>query len=510
MKKISLEKYKIIITILIFAFMPILTVLIICLKDGIHLNEIYLANSQWNDEILYYKIVESVAKYNKPLGYFGYNGSSAKVGHFGPWSPVLFVFYIGYAKIFGWSMIAPIQCNILLMTIALAIFSYLVRPTRRQTVFICLLYGTCTIVTRYILSVMPEITIFALLIVFLGFSVKVYRASETTLKVTHIIALDIIAFLLVLMRPYWLLLFIVPCCFCWKRTKKNILFFIEAALAAISIVIYFLLTDNCCSPYFYELINTTWLELLFSSPLEGIYNILHIFISSVWNVLQSAGNGIIYGFVAGTVYALYLVIIGYLIYKTVGAPKKLKRVWGILTFSFCTMLLAIFFLYDMDVGYRHIIGFILIFALLLPLIEPSRKNLFYCLIAFACVFCIRATEEYAYSIPQFTDWKEAVLARGYESMIMNDMPDELTDNPWDNTIIWPMVDETRTDFTLLYALPEGMGINACHKDYILENFDELKPKYILTNVGEEIDLLCEKEEKYLVAFYGNVHIWRLR
>ena len=44
----------------------------------------------------------------------------------------------------------------------------------------------------------------------------------------------------------------------------------------------------------------------------------------------------------------------------------------------------------------------------------------------------------------------------------------------------------------------------------MADFESLLPKYILTNAGEEIDLLCSKKAKEKMAEYGNVHIWRLR
>ena len=44
----------------------------------------------------------------------------------------------------------------------------------------------------------------------------------------------------------------------------------------------------------------------------------------------------------------------------------------------------------------------------------------------------------------------------------------------------------------------------------MANFDQLKAKYIITNAGEEIDLLCKDKKKELKAEYANVHIWKLR
>ena len=80
--------------IMIWSIMPIMFCFIMCLKDSILFEDVYLANSKWNDEVFYYKMIEAVVKYGRPLGYFGYNGSTANVGQSGPWSPVLFIAYV--------------------------------------------------------------------------------------------------------------------------------------------------------------------------------------------------------------------------------------------------------------------------------------------------------------------------------------------------------------------------------------------------------------------------------
>lgn len=503
------KKFKINFSILIFALLPLMTCLIICLKDGIHMDNVYLANSKWNDELFYYKMIEGIAKYNRPLGYYGYNGSAAKIGQFGPWSPILFIFYIIYAKIFGWSMLAPFHCNMLLMTIAMAIFACLVQPTRRQTLFICLSYCSCTIVTRFIFSNLPEISIFSLLIIFLGIAVKMYRQIETKFKISCLAALNIIAFLLVLMRPYWGLLFLIPGYFVLKYAEKKNRVLIEAALALISEAIYFYITNNFCAAYVSNIINTAWLELLFSSPLEGLYNIFYILISSIWRVLQGVGDGIIQGSFTGSIYALFILIIGYLIKMAFKASDH-RTIFGIFAFSLCAMLMAVFYLYDINVGSRHIIGFILIFAFLCPLLTSSSKTHSVFLLSFVWIFCIRATDQYTYQIPERTAEKESALLSGYEELTNANIVDPSADSPWDNTIIWLYNDETPIDFTYLYALPEGIGINFYFKENVLAYFEELQPKYILTNIGEEVDLLCQQQQKELIAEYGTVHVWRLR
>lgn len=506
-----LEYYGPIFRILLLTLMPLIMCYIVCLRDGISLGDIYLPNSKWNDEVLYYKITEGVAAYNGPLGYFGYNGSSAQAGHFGAWSPVIFVFYIIWAKTFGWSLLSPVYCNIILMTIAMLVFAVFVRPTKKQTLFLCLFYASCSILTRYVLSGMTEMTVYAILIMFIGIAVKACRSAEDVFKVRYVIALNSLAVFLVLMRPYWILLFAVPAWYWYKKGRRKAIFF-EMIISIVSIVSYFFIAHRYCAQYLFPIINLDWLKLLFTDPVGGIYNILHILVSSVWNLLQSMGEGIIQGEPMGAMYAVFMLILIYFIYciKNCSSEDRAKQGYSYGLISFLVMLLAIFYLYDLKVGSRHLLGFILAFIMIFPLIERKGKRHLLFLTMFIWLFCARASDEYTYQLPVRTEMKEAEIAQGMEELERAEMLDRRTENAWDNTIIWLYSDETNLDFTYLYALPKGMGINLCFKDYVVANFDLLKAKYIITNAGEEIDLLCKDKKKELKAEYANVHIWKLR
>ena len=56
---------------------------------------------------------------------------------------------------------------------------------------------------------------------------------------------------------------------------------------------------------------------------------------------------------------------------------------------------------------------------------------------------------------------------------------------YDNTVIWIIGDYIGddlyiTEYRELFALPPGIGISCCYPDYILNNFSELKSRYIIT------------------------------
>lgn len=497
--------------VLVLASTPVLICLIVCFKEGIMLNNVYLANSLWNDEILYYKMIEAVAEHNQPLGYFGYNESIANIGRFGSWSPALFIFYIIYAKVFGWSMMSPIYCNIALMTIAMGIFACLVHPTMRQTLNICLLYCSCMLITRYVFSGMTEVSVYFLLIIYTGITIRMMR--EDGFKIRYVVCLNLLAFLLVIMRPYWLLLVVLPGIYCYQKKKQKSIVICEILWLFSCAVIYFIISRDFCAAYYTEIVKLERYELLFIQPMQGLYRIIYILIFSIWRILQDIGEGIVNGDPIGGIYALYFMAIAYfayLLYKRFYGDNKNKIVLGFWMAYFCVMLLAIIYLYDIDVGGRHAMSFLLVLIFVIPIVETSAKR--FAMIFFFCVwiFVIRATDNFTYQIPVYTEEKGNALQHGKEELEKVEFLNLDDADPWDNTIIWLLGDETMIDFTFLYALPGGTGIELCFKGYVLDNFKDLKPRYILTNIGEEVDLLCMQEGKERIAEYGNVHIWKLR
>ena len=76
-------------------------------------------------------------------------------------------------------------------------------------------------------------------------------------------------------------------------------------------------------------------------------------------------------------------------------------------------------------------------------------------------------------------------------------------------VIWLYTDDLFIKWQDLYAFPSGIGINLCMKQYVLDNFDNLKSKYIMTNLGGDVDIKCLQSGKELLAEYGEVHIWKL-
>ena len=186
---------------LTLALLPFLCCLVTCAVQGRGIGEVYLPSSEWNDELFFYRQVESIVRYGFPQGYYGFNESHGLLLSFAAWSPVLVLPWIIWGFLFGWNFLAPVVCNIVLMTLAVFLFGLLVKPTRKQMGILALLFCLYTPYVRYMLSGMPEIICMSHLIVFYGLAVSCGREEKTW----KLVCMFVVTGLLTLMRPYMLL-----------------------------------------------------------------------------------------------------------------------------------------------------------------------------------------------------------------------------------------------------------------------------------------------------------------
>ena len=97
-----------------------------------------------------------------------------------------------------------------------------------------------------------------------------------------------------------------------------------------------------------------------------------------------------------------------------------------------------------------------------------------------------------------------------ESLVLEE---ENTPN-YENVVIWTQSDMVEdapvyTTWQLLYALPEGFGISCCTRDYVIENAESLKSRYLLGPAGGEIERLCEETGCRLLYGDGEMVLYEI-
>lgn len=501
-KKWNREKLSGAAAALFLALVPILCAWLYCLLDRQEFTQIYLPASPWNDELFYYKMTENVLAYGYPQGYFGFNESHGLCLSFAAWSPVLLLFWVIWGFLFGWNLLSPMLCNIALLSAALALFAVLVRPNKRQTLLIALLYGTFMPVTRFALSCIPEAELFALFIVFLGLAVacrKKYRGWMIGVMFGLVM-------LMTWMRPYLILLLLTPTVLLSGKKRKRALWW-GGGTAAVTAAVYGMISHFFSAPYIVDLFYTEWITVYFEQGiLAGLrYTVWKLYTSfmTVLGLIKTnltVKSGLVSA--AGLYYLIFLLLLLLLLARVVW--RILYKEWkGFLLEGQMLLCMAGFFaadllMYRIQEGGRHTLVYIVGILCLLPLAEAKRKKTSYLSIGtavfLAVLFLVRGDIPYEFDVPYASEERRQDLESMAEQLaekmeLTGDVPN------YDNTVIWVFretVDGSSklTDFGSFYAVPEGFGINLCEEAYLDENLENLRSRYIGVTPGGKYEERC--------------------
>lgn len=497
--------------------LPVVCCLIYCAAQGKSIGQVYLPESEWNDELFYFKQVEGIVSYGYPQGYFGFNESHALKLSFAAWSPVLVFPWILWGLLFGWQLMSPVFCNILLMTLCCFLFVWLARPTWKQLGILTLLFCLYTPFVRYMLSTMPEVICFSLLIVFYGLAIS-YRRQEGTWK---LILLFVLSGVMTLMRPYALLFVLLPASFWvaksrWKGAVGSGLFF-AAVLGVYAAIKHYLGAE-----YFAPLFFTDWVTAFFE---RGLFGGIRYTVSKLYYMgtgfLEHTVQGFRTGLASGAFFGGYLVMLFVLAGQTALDGKQLlllrrrqkrgeqverterehrmERLFPVeahLAFSFLSMLFALLLMYKLTEGSKHLLTFLAAGVFVVPMLETRFfKKAAVIGVTFAYLYSYKAIDPYDYQVP-FEREERCAQLENWQSVFEERLVLNTEETPcFDNVVIWVFSDETQsgsvnTAWQILYALPEGFGISCCMPDYVKENLTDMESRFILTAAGGEIDRMC--------------------
>ncbi|MBP3204448.1 MAG: hypothetical protein J6M66_03385 [Lachnospiraceae bacterium] len=529
---------------LLLALLPFLCCAVTTAAQGKGIGEVYLPASEWNDELFYYKQVENIVNFGFPQGYFGFNESHGLVLSFAAWSPVLVLPWILWGLVFGWNFMAPVVCNILLMTAAVFLFMLLVRPTWKQMGIFTILFCLYTPFVRYMLSGMPEIICISHLIVFYGL-VYSYGREEKRWKLA---GMFVLSGLLTLMRPYMLLFLLLPDFFLLRgmRKKGKLLagLFGAAGVTGAVLLGYALIKHYLGAEYFHPLFFTDWITVFFT---DGFGAGVHNFFGTLYWKGKDFGahmtQGLRTGLASGAFFAGYLVTLAVLCWQSAADYRKWRRISrgtddakedgakkavqvgtqvgtqfrtqvgtqagtqvgtqvgtqlvaeAHLAFSFVGMLFALLLMYKLTEGSKHLLTFMAVAVFVISLMDTRFfKKAVLVGACFAYLYTYKAVDPYDYQVPYVTterqmqveDWKrrfaDALALTG------ENVPN------YDNSVIWVFNEQSKAGATmkwqLLYALPEGFGISCCQSDHVLEHIDELQSRYLAAQNGAAVDERC--------------------
>lgn len=516
---------------LLLAALPVLCCLVRCVSEGRTIGEVWLPACEWNDELFYYKQVEGIIHYGYPQGYFGFNESHALKLSFAAWSPVLVFPWILWGFLFGWNLLSPVICNIVLLTITCFLFVWLVKPTWKQLGILTLLFCLYTPFTRYMLSGMPEIICFSMLILFYALAINYLNR----VRGYKLVLLFIMASVMTLMRPYLLLFMLLPA-YLWIRKARWKGALGSGLIIVVTLGVYAGIKHYLGAEYFAPLFFTDWVTAFFE---RGLFGGLRFFFGKLYymgkSFLGHTNQGLRTGLASGAYFAGYLVMLCILLGQSIADWRSVKRLKNAgeagraaeltkklivqvhLAFSFIAMLFALLLMYKLTEGSKHLLTFMAAGIFVVAMMQTRfYKKTVLLGVTFLFLYTYRAVDPYDYGIPYIQE--EASEAYAYWEGVLEEKLELDTENGvpnFENSVIWVFNDQLpdgtkeNVAWQYLYALPEGFGISCCMPDYIHEKFGTLQSRYIATLSGGEIDEMCRNAGCSEIGRRGTLVIYRL-
>ena len=283
-----------------------------------------------------------------------------------------------------------------------------------------------------------------------------------------------------------------------------------------------MISKYLCAPYLdgEGLLNASWLTTFFTDGFKaGVKNILHIFLYSVDEFMKYLGSAISDGSSmgenAGITFAMVFVC---LVYKLVGAVRagdqELRLRYGYWVIYYGLMFLAITFIFRISSGQKHLLGFGVIGLFLLAMDGMSEGKMWLVTFVLSYLFLMRTLDATSWNIPYLDVNVQGELQKG-EAVLDEEIQVKAGGPSYDNTVIWVFDDVVNgeyvfTNWQMLYALPEGMGINMCLFDTLATDLSNVQSKYIFVASGGRIDEHCQRIQAKKVVEYGNSIIYQLR
>ena len=525
------KRYMTLLKAVLMALLPLLCCLVRTAAEGRSIGQVYLPSSEWNDELFYFKQVEGIVNYGFPRGYFGFNESHALQLSFAAWCPVLVFPWILWGLLFGWNLLSPVICNIVLLTITMFVFVWLVKPTWKQLGILTVLFSLYSLFVRYMLSGMPEVICFSLLILFYGLAMS-YLKKESRGK---LIAMFVISVLLTLMRPY-MLLFLALACYFWICRNKKAGWIGSILIVAATGITYALIKHYLGAEYFTPLFYTDWITTFFTDGIGAGFR--NFFGTLYWkglefyrHCIEGGRNGLASGaFFDGYLLVLLILLVqSFLDIRTLRRAKRVdwiamepedknvrEALFGPYTLtedrkrelhnqlvievhfalSLIAMLFAHLLMYKMVEGSKHFLTFIAAGIFIVSMLETRYyKKAVLLGAAFLYLYSFKAVEPYDYQIPYVTEERQAQVEYWQEIFSEKLVMDTEQVPNYENVVIWTFGDETpeghqNLKWQLLYSAPKGFGISCCEREYITEHLTELQSRYLATVSGGAIDEMC--------------------
>lgn len=439
-------------------------------KIGLRFSMVDPAMQHWNDELDYFQMTASVAKYGHPLGYFGYNESRAQYGGFGSWNPLIMFFYAPFYLLQNGSTLSIYHANLFLMCLAMFIFFQWNHCSWKE----CLLYSVPLLagqIVRYSYSGLSEamywfLTILIICCIIHRENPRIYRLGLFLTAYASITRM-------------YMLIYLLPLMFSEGTSRKRCIQFI---ILSVSVLLISSTMDRFFSAaYIRPSLRTDELK---NALLEGPASAFSFIAANFYEMTDFIRNGIGYGERRAVLYLICCITAVFLVIRSIVRYIRHQmtlhdRMLNLVYFAGFLVMINTYYIGETD---RHlfILAMFIWFLLIHEDIMEQNRPMFAAVLAIVLI------------------GTDAVFFRNSENVWLYDeenlyhMP-ELTEldpdgeDLYDNTIAYEF-DTDFNSFRSLYDVQPGMGISFCQSSYLMD-LPQIRSKYVfLSGKSECLDI----------------------
>lgn len=444
---------------------------------GVPFGQIYVPASTWSDEAVYTKLLEAVVNFGTPQGYFGYNESHAEIGRYGAWGPVgTWIYAIPGFFLRGENTV--LLCNLFFVLVGWLAFAYEAHLSIIQQMLLGIVLALLNVQIRYVFSAMQEPFYYASMLAVVGIGLCVRKKGR---KGTWA-ALCVLCFITALARPYNIALWIYPIALAWPNWKRCLASF---GGMFVSLIGTLALMDKMYAPYLLTTVDLGLLDMLIRLDVSAIGQYIAEKSTEAVDRIAQDIEGVLSGNGGGQYLIFLLLLMVTAICFIWDLCHKRGCFWKGCAFVFSLIVfLALLMMYPTQVV-RHTL--VLDMVLLATLAYESMHAVVGIVIGIGVLTAtgmVMLAPSDTFSMPVYNEniAQEIILLQ--EALQKSEANNKSCD-PWDHTLAYSLEGKTHTG--MLYALPEGMGIQFNTEDYLSDTANQIHSRYIMTISGGTVE-----------------------
>lgn len=494
---------------------PFISALIISAESGTSIFRYDAWNTSWSDEPSYNIIVREIREYITPQNVRSYNEVEPKILGYGTYRPTTYIPYVFASFFTGISSHNYfVYCNVLLITLANLFFLWVVRPQKREMVWLIIALSLILPYHRYVWSGMTEASHVSMVICVTACGLYLFNDSEKKpwMKELVLLVSVILPLLYGTIRGYQFVFLLIPFAYILRHKSgmRRIAYTIGLIMAfLLCLYLYVSVLPQFCSPY-YTSQTRVGSTGLFRSYVQDIFDgrFIDIFkdiISKNRNVAERLIEMIKNKSWHWIALAEPVLVFCLLLYTGI-KDKSEKR---FLAYTCCIIILCVIegviMMDKFSQSFRYYLGiwvggYYALFCLQKSNIVASAKTIF--LVFSICIIVFNYGSKFAFPQVGEIDYDDEMIAQEFSEIMPRD-----ENEPWNNTIA-----SGGGVRYLRYLYPAYIANSSCSTSVLEEliNNDTLKSKYVsLKDSQEKLIIICDSKFELIFHDYG-LRIYKVR